>query len=315
MAPLPIQYSDYAAWQREHLDGQVLEDLKEYWRAQLAGAPSRIQLPTDRPHPPFQDFRGARYAVTLPCPVRESVEEFSRQNACAPYRILCAAFNVLLACYTGKDDFCVGTPVSVPLPPEVEPLIGFFAHTVIIRTRVPAEGTFRGLTKQVSSTVSAVKRAALPFDLIVEAVQPPRDASRMVLFQVNFRVVKAPLPPLALPGLEVTLPEWVDTDTSKFDLAMELVENGDPGGFIEYRTDLFDEPTIARLADDYFGLVAGLIAEPDRPISDVGAVQNVWRRFRRFKPLTPRVTHRARGVEIDPSPTKPRLEPAPYGAI
>ena len=233
--------------------------------------------------------------------LRKAVEGFCTENHSTAFRVLGAAFNVLLACYSGQDDICVGTPVTPPLPAEIEPLIGLFSYTVVVRTQLSDTLTFSDLCSQVGASVTGAIRRALPFDLIVNAVQPPRDTSRMLLFQANLRVRQAPLKALSLSGLEVTAPEWVDTYTSKFDLSFEIVANGGPGGFVEYRTDLFDEATIARLAGDFYALTAVLIRQPDCPLGSLPEVQSLKSRFRRFKPQTPRTFQRGAGIELAPA--------------
>lgn len=299
LPPLPVQYADYASWQHEYLSGTTLEKLQGYWKRQLARAPKQANLPVDYPYPAIQNNRGARYPVTLPADLKEAVDQFSRQNGSSPFRVLGAAFHLLISCYTGQSQISVGTPVAPPLPSEIRPLIGLFACTVVIRSQIEDSLTFRGLTKQIGSTVIGAIRRAIPFDMIVKAVQPPRDTSRMLLFQVNIRVLKSTLKPLKLPGMQISAPEWVDTETSKFDLSMELIADGGPGGFVEYRTDLFDESTIGRLIDDFYSLLAGIITQPDCPIGDVTVVRTLRRQFCQFKPVPPRMIHRGKGVEVD----------------
>jgi non-ribosomal peptide synthetase component F len=224
--------------------------------------------------------------VTLPPGLLEAAKELSRRSGVTPFMTLLAAFKAFLFCLTGREDLCVGSPVASRPLPETKGLIGFFANTVVLRTRVSAGSSYREVMGRVrEATLGAIANQALPFDKLVEALRPPRDLGRMPLFQVNFRVLKAPPVPLRLAGLDVSPPEFVDSGTSKFDLALELVAA--PGasgygssGFWEYCSDLFEESTIATMADEFEQLLAALLAEPDRPLDRIRAVGEIRERWR-----------------------------------
>jgi hypothetical protein len=277
---LPIQYGDFALWQQRYLQEETLEDLRSYWVRQLAGAPVQLDLPADRPRMPVQSLRGARFPFTLPLSLLDAASAISLASGVTPFMSLCAAFNVLLFCYTGQEDICIGSPVAPRRRLETEKLIGFFANTVVLRTNLTNNPTFRDVMRRVMRTViETIAHAELPFNMIVEAVRPPRDLSRMPLCQANFRVVKAAITPLQIPGLRIRGPEWIDTRTSKFDLALELVASGEPGGFFEYSTDLFDEQTISRMAEDFQALLKSVLAEPDVPLGEIPVVQEIRERY------------------------------------
>jgi non-ribosomal peptide synthetase component F len=283
---LPIQYGDYAHWQRRCLEGATLRRLEDYWKRQLSNAPPRLELPTDYPRPPVHTLRGAKLPSNLPPALLESARALSLKSGVTPFMTLLAAFKVLLFCHCGQRDLCVGSPVAIRPRTETKNLIGFFANTVVLRSQLAEDLSFRAFMGRVrDTTLGAIANQALPFDKIVEAVSPPRDLSRMPLFQVNFRMLKQPPEPLKLAGLQVDPSEYIDSGTSKFDLALELVAN--PGtrgygstGFWEYCSDLFAEATIRRMAGDYERILAGLIERPDEPLGTVPAVREVRDRRR-----------------------------------
>ncbi len=277
---LPIQYSDFALWQRRFLQSDMLQRLSEYWKQQLAGSPREMHLPTDFPPSAVPSRRGKRYPVVLPPELLEAARTLSLQSGVTPFTSLCAAFSVFLYCYTGQQDLCVGSPIARRRREEIEPLIGFFVNTLVLRAQVYGTCSFRDLLGQWSRVIlGAIAHADLPFDKLVEILRPPRNSGRIPLFQVNFRVVKEPVPALQLKGLRVSAPEWIDNETSKFDLSLELVATGGAAGFFEYSTALFREETIAQMTADFPSLLQALIANPDIPIEQSKTVGEIRARM------------------------------------
>jgi len=277
---LPIQFPDFALWQRQFLQGEMLERLGAFWKEQLKDVPAELNLPADLPRPAVPTRGGKRYPIVLSGDLLDAAKALSLQSGVTPFMSLFGAFNVFLHCCTGATDICVGSPIARRRRAEIEPMIGFFVNTLVLRSDLSGNPTFRQLLGRVSRVVlGAIAHADLPFDKLVEIVRPPRAAGRMPLFQVNFRVVKEPVPVLPLHGLEVSPPEWVDNGTSKFDLSLELVATGGAAGFFEYSTDLFKERTIAQMAIDFERVLRALVQHPDVPLSDLEAVNEVHARM------------------------------------
>lgn len=270
LAPLPIQYADYAVWQRDWLTGDRLSDQLAYWRQKLADAPALLELPTDRPRPASQTFRGAHYHFQVPASRLTSLKQLAHQENATLFMTLLAAFNLLLYRYTQQTDIVVGSPIANRTRPEIEPLIGFFVNTLVLRSDLSAEPTFRHLLAQMrQTTLEAYDHQETPFDRLVDHLGLDRTLSYQPLFQVMFSLENSRLDSLTLPGLTV---EWLDVDirTTKFDLTLMMVETetGLKGTF-EYNTDLFDQPTIERLVSHWQTLLQGLIANPEAPIWQV----------------------------------------------
>jgi len=270
LPPLPVQYADYAYWQRQWLQGEALQLQLDYWKRQLAGAPAQLNLPTDRPRPALQSYRGARYTFALSQRLTQQVTAFSRAAGVTPFAALLAAFQALLHRYTGQDDLCTGVPVANRNRAELEGLIGFFVNTLVIRADFSADPTFRALVGQVAETVlQAFAHQDVPFEMVVDTVRPVRDLSRSPLFQVMFALQNTPLEPVSLPGLNIA-PAHVDGGTSKFDLTVFLQEReGELRGLVEYNTGLFDLATIERMMTHFRVLLEAAIAEPERRVNEL----------------------------------------------
>ena len=267
---LPIQYSDFAAWQRQWLQGEVLETQLSYWRKQLGGSLPVLQLPTDRPRPKAQTFRGAKYSFSLDSELTEALKELGQQEEVTLFMTLLAAFQTLLYRYTFQEDILVGSPIANRNRTETEQLIGFFVNTLVLRTNLSGNPTFKELLGRVRQiTWDAYDHQDLPFEKLVEELQPERDLSYSPLFQVKFMLQNAPQEELKL--ADVTLC-FLDskTVTAKLDLSLDVYETdfGLVGNF-EYNTDLFDETTIARMADHFGSLLSGIVANPEQPISQL----------------------------------------------
>ncbi|MBV9790644.1 MAG: amino acid adenylation domain-containing protein [Chloroflexi bacterium] len=275
---LPIQYADYAVWQREQLSqdqpGNLLDEQLAYWRHQLDPAGSGelpvLDLPTDRPRPAMQSYRGARYPLAISQPVTQAIKDLSRSENVTPFMTLVAAFNTLLFRYTGQRDLLIGTPTASRTQDEIEGLIGCFVNTLVLRTTVVGNPAFRDLLRQARATLlGAYNHQDLPFEMLVEALHIERDLSRAPLVQVMFAFHNRPFPALALPGLDLELLD-VETGTAKFDLTFSLEDAADGlRGEIEYNTDLFDQPTIARMAEHFQLVLAAIVANPDVKIADL----------------------------------------------
>jgi hypothetical protein len=269
---LPIQYADYAVWQRERLQGAVLDELASYWRGALGDAPERLRLPVDRARPPVQRHLGRHRCFSLAGGLGEAVVELARREGATPYMALLALFDALLYGFTGQDDIVVGSPVAARNQIELEPLIGFFTNTLVLRNHLAGNPAFVELLARVrETTTGAIAHQELPFEKLVEILNVRRDPGFNPLFQVNFRAHAAERQLLQLPGVETVGSIDIDIGFSRFDLALELqIENGRLGGYFEYDEDLFDPATIDVLAADFEQLVRKVVADPETPILELG---------------------------------------------
>ena len=267
---LPIQYADYAVWQRDWLQGEVLEEQLAYWKAQLAGAQEVLELPTDRARPAMQTFRGARQFMTLPKSVSEALRSLSRQEGVTFFITLLAAFQTLLMRYSGQHDIVVGSPIAGRTRTETEELIGFFANTLALRTDLSGDPSFRELLARVREvTLGAYEHQDIPFEKLVEELQPERTLSHAPLFQVMFSLQDAQSKVLNLHGLSLSSVS-IDTGTSKFDLTLQMSEGAEGlNGRLEYNTDLFDEATITRMLTHFEVLLRGIATDPNRCLSQL----------------------------------------------
>jgi amino acid adenylation domain-containing protein len=267
---LPVRYADFAAWQRERLRGAEGERQLSYWLEALRGAPTRLDLPADRPRPPVQRFRGALRTCALPEAVVRETRELARRSGATPFMVLLAAFQALLHRYTGQDDLLVGTPVSGRGRRELEGMVGLFVNTLVMRARM-ADGrvSFRELVESNrEATLRGLDRQELPFERLVDALAPERDLSQSPLFQVMFSHNESPAP-VALPGVAATSSE-VDIAAAKFDLLLGIAEEDEGwSASWSYDADLFDAWRIERMAGHFETLLAAALAEPDRPVADL----------------------------------------------
>ena len=269
-SPLPellIQYADYAVWQREWLQGEVLEEQLAYWREQLTDA-AALELPTDRPRPAVLTSHGTMRSFALGKEVTEALKALSQTENVTLFMTLLAAWQILLSHYSGQEDVVVGTPIANRTHAQTEELIGFFVNTLVLRTDLSGEPTFRELLGRVREVcMGAYAHQEVPFERVVEELQPTRDMSRTPLFQVMFALQNVPQGELVLPGLELKV-AGSQSETVKFDLSLALTD-GEQGlsGSLEFNTDLFDAATIERLANHFQNLLEGIIANPDQQIS------------------------------------------------
>jgi amino acid adenylation domain-containing protein len=265
---LPIQYADFAVWQREYLQGEALRRQLAYWKEHLAGAPAALDLPADHPRPPVQTYRGARHFPRLPAELLGQVKELSRREHTTPFMTLLAGFKALLARYTGQEDVVVSVPIAGRTRAETEGLIGLFTNTLVLRTDLSGDPPFREVLRRVrQAALGAFDHQDLPFEKLVEELQPERDRSRTPLFQVLFSLENAAVRAPDLSGLTAELVD-LDFGIAKTDLVVSWFEQtAGMRGLVEYSTDLFEAETIRRLLEHYQVLLAGASTDPDRCLS------------------------------------------------
>ena len=263
-----IQYADFAVWQRKWFDGEMLEAQLGYWKEQLAGAPLTLSLPTDRPRPPVQSYRGAIRSLALDESTTASLRALARAEGVTLFMLLLAAFQALLQRYTGQEDFIVGSPVANRNRSELEEMIGLFANTLALRADLSGNPTFRALLQRVrETTLDAFAHQDLPFEKLIEELHPARDVSRTPLFQVMFALQHAPLPGVEFTDLEFCLLEPEGT-VAKFDLTLSIDEIKDELKVnLEYNTDLFDEQTIVRMLGHFETLLKHATDAPEQLLS------------------------------------------------
>ena len=267
---LPIQYADFALWQRRYLQGEVLEALLAHWQRTLAGAPPIVTLPTDYPRPAVQTFRGQSASFPVDASTTESLKSLSQQSKVTLFMTLLAAFQVLLSRYSGQDDIVVGSPIANRNRAETAGLIGYFVNILVLRTDLSGNPSFKEVLARVYQVaLDAYSYQDLPFEMLVKALQPERSLSHTPLFQVMFVLQNAPTPELHLPNLTIRGFD-LDIITSKFDVTMALQET-EQGliGFVEYNTDLFKPETIERLMGHYQQLLQAIAAAPERRLSEL----------------------------------------------
>lgn len=266
---LPIQYADFAYWQRQWLRDEVLEVQLAYWKQQLSGA-AQLELSTDHPRPPMQTFRGACHTFALPSNLTARVKTLSRQQGVTNFMSLVAAFTVLTHRYTGQDDIVVGTPIANRNRLEVESLIGSFANTLALRTNLSGNPTFIELLRRVREVcLAAYVHQDLPFERLVEELHLERDLSRNPIFQVMFVLRNASGQVFEMPGLTMS-PLEVDSGTTHFDLILHMTETEhELSGELVYNTDLFEPDTIARMLEHFQTLLEGVVADPDQQLSNL----------------------------------------------
>jgi amino acid adenylation domain-containing protein len=271
LAELTIQYADFALWQQEWLSGEVLEGQLQYWKRQLGGAPAVLDLPTDRARPPIQLFRGAEESLTLSTHLSEQLKMLSEQQEATLFMTLLAAFQTLLSRYTGQDDIVVGTPIAGRTHSETEGLIGVFVNTLVLRTDMSGDPSFRELLGRVREVaLEAYAHQDMPFEKLVEELEPERNLSHTPLFQVMFMLQHAsPESSLKLSGLRLS-PVAVEGTTAKFDLTLSMAESKKGlRASLEYNTALFDVETVKRMMGHLERLFEGIVSEPEQRLSEL----------------------------------------------
>lgn len=267
--PLPIQYADFAIWQRQYLQGKLLAEDLAYWKQQLHHAPDLLPLPSDRARPAVQSFTGKTLSFTIPKPLVDALREISQQNEATLFMGLVAALQTLLMRYSGQEDILIGAPIANRHHPEVENLIGCFINTLVLRTDLSDNPSFRTLLQRVRENVlGALAHQTLPFEKLVDELELARNLAYAPLFQVMLVFQNTfSIENIELPSLEVEH-NRIDNHTAQFDFTFHLVE-ADIGliGKLEYNTDLFDEATIIRMLTHFQTLLTGIVANPDRTLS------------------------------------------------
>jgi acyl transferase domain-containing protein/non-ribosomal peptide synthetase component F len=272
---LPIQYADYAIWQREYLEQAGLNDQLGYWLQQLDGAPLLTKLPSDRPRLNVPGFHGANEPFTIPQSLTESLREFSKTEGVTLFTTLLAAFKSLLHRHSGQDDLIVGTDIANRNRVETEGLIGFFVNLLALRTDLSGDPSFRELVRRVKTvTTGAYAHQDVPFEKIVSSLRPDRSVSKTPFVQVLFVMQNAPTPPIKLPGLSLeALPFY--TETAEFELIVTLEEAGEEiSGSFAYSSDLFERSTIVRLQKEFRTLLHSAFANPDQPLSSLSLLDH-----------------------------------------
>ena len=267
LEPLHIQYVDYAVWEREWLTRGVLEQQLGYWQEKLGGELPVLQMPTDRPRPAQQTYHGSSHGFTVSKSLLHRLKALSQQEGTTLFMTLLAAYQVLLMRYTGQEDVLVGGPTAGRAHPEAERLIGYFVNTLVYRTDLSGNPSFRALLHRVKDvTIGAYEHRHVPFETLVKQLQLKRDPSYAPLVQTMFVLQNGTGEALSLPGLVVE-EEPVSLDVAKFDLTLEMTER-ETGleGYLEYNTDLFDRTTIERMIGHFEGLLQGVTEAPDREI-------------------------------------------------
>lgn len=276
---LPIQYVDFAAWQRARLQGPAGENLLEYWRSRLARVPP-LDLPTDHPRPALRSSAGDNLDFDLSPELSDAIQGFCRREGVTPFMALLAAFHALLGKYSGQADFAIGSPVANRARPETQTLIGYFINMVALRADLSGNPTFRELLQRVrSDALGAFEHQEMTLDRVVDAVRPPRDASRHPLFQVMFVLQNNESPSLEGLGLGFEpIGDWLGLNSAFFELTLAIGETaGAFRGSLNFSTDIFSRDTARRLTRHYRSLLAGAIAEPDRPISSLPVMDEAER--------------------------------------
>ena len=265
---LPIQYSDFAHWQKQWLTHTVLTSQLNYWTQQLADAPPLLALPTDRPRPATPSYTGDRITFTISPALTTALKALSQQSNATLFMTLLAAFNTLLYRHTQQDDIVIGSPIANRNHAELEDLIGFFANTLALRTDLSGNPTFATLLNRVRQTaLDAYAHQSLPFEKLVEELRPERSLSYTPLFQVLFSLQNTPRSDHSFANLHAQ-PQPVSNETAKFDLTLALEEQDDElQGVFKYNTDLFDASTIARLIGHFQTLLGAIAANPNQPLS------------------------------------------------
>ncbi|HEX7312963.1 MAG TPA: amino acid adenylation domain-containing protein [Pyrinomonadaceae bacterium] len=270
LAELPVQYADYTIWQRTHLRGALLDAELAYWKQQLAGAPPLLELPTDFPRPPVQRHTGAHLPFALGAELSAGLRRLAVARGVTPFMLVLAAFQLLLSKYSGQEDVVVGTPVANRTRAETEGLIGFFVNTLAVRSDLAGDPSFVELLARVrEACVAAYAHQEVPFERVVEAVEPERNLSHDPVFQVMFAWQTAPASRLSLRDLEVA-PFRKEVGIAKFDLLLAMQDSeGNISGTLEYSDELFEATTAERMVGHFKNLLESIVAAPHRPISEL----------------------------------------------
>ncbi|MBT9312777.1 non-ribosomal peptide synthetase [Leptothoe kymatousa] len=311
LSPLPIQYLDFACWQQKWLTGDVLETQVKYWQQALSGAPALLNLPTDRPRPAVQTYTGSRQRFYVDQTITRALRALSQSAGATLYMTLLAALSVLLSRYSGQEEIMVGSPIANRNLQETESLIGFFANTLVMRSRLQGNPSFIELLERVRKTaLGAYAHKDIPFEHLVSELKPERDQSHSLWFQVFFALQNVPHETLDLKGLSVSTVQ-LEAQTAKFDLTFGVYEI-DSGlrGVVSYNTDLFDAATIQRMVDHFQVLLAAIVENPNQHILELPIITvqekeqllNHWSSRYQVSNLQPKLLHQLFKQQVDKFP-------------
>src|SRR5690606_35203199 len=288
-APLPVQYADFSIWQRNLLGDEsdpesLAAEQLGYWESALAGIPDQLDLPMDRPRPAVQSFTGGRVPVQIDAEIHTGLQQLAQQQGATLFMVAHTAFAVLLSRLSGTDDITIGTPVAGRGEQALDDLIGMFVNTLVFRTRFDREETFTDLlARQRQVDIAAFANADVPFERLVEVLNPARSTARHPLFQVGFTFQNLDRSSLELPGLTVSGVD-IDTEVSQFDLNLILSDSydtageaGGVAGYLTFATDLFDRATVQGFADRFTRLLSQIVADPSVPVGDLEILAPVER--------------------------------------
>lgn len=270
LAPLTLQYVDFAAWQRKWLEAGELDRQLAYWKKQLAGSPPVIAFPSDHRRPAAELFRGARSKLVVPEELTSALEATSQRHGVTLFMTLLAAFKVLLSRYTGQEDIVVGSPSASRTRTELYQMMGFFVNNLVLRTDLSGNPSFSELLTRVREvTLRAYEHQDVPFDQLVQALRPERSLDHSPLFQTMFIMQNFPVDQLKLPGLEAK-PVELEVDTARFDLTLEAFPHkGALDVFFDYNSDLYNLGTIARLQQHYLAVLRAVVSDANVKITDI----------------------------------------------
>ncbi|WP_315790951.1 amino acid adenylation domain-containing protein [Fischerella sp. JS2] len=270
LSELPIQYADFAVWQRDRLQGELLQTQLNYWKQQLSGELPVLQLPTDRPRPAVSTFTGAKQYFTLSKTLTDALNQLSQQEDVTLFMTLLAAFNTLLYHYTDQEDILVGSPIANRNRAELEGMLGLFVNTLVLRNNLSGDPSFREFLHRVREvTLNAYTHQDLPFEKLVEELQPERDLSRNPLYEVMFVLQNTPMSIQEVSGLTLRSLEF-DSGTAQLDIFLSMSESQEVlTGFLEYNTDLFDSATITRFINHFQALLESIVADQQQRISQL----------------------------------------------
>ena len=267
---LPIQYPDFAAWQRSWLQGEVLQEQLDYWQQRLANAPATLDLPTDFPRPAMQSYAGATYRHNLPTGMSEHIIQFSRQANATPFMTLIAAYQLLLARYSGQNDIVIGSPIANRNRQEIENLIGFFVNMLVLRTQIDVDDNFHTVLAQVrQNALDGYAHQDVPFEKLVDVLNISRDMSYTPIFQAAFILQNAPRSEIDLGNVTMSVVP-AEGNTAKYDLTLTVLDTEKGFRLLwEYCTDLFAEETIQRLATHFVYLLENVLTNPQQPVAEL----------------------------------------------
>nr|WP_307188867.1 non-ribosomal peptide synthetase [Nocardia anaemiae] len=284
-APLPVQYADFSIWQREVLGSEadpdsIITAQANYWRNTLAGMPDELNLPADRPRPTTQSFRGGRVGFSIDTELHRGLAELARAEKATMFMVVHTAFAVLLARLSGTDGIAIGTPVAGRGAAELDDVIGMFVNTLVLRSEVPGASSFTALLAHTKDAdLQAFAHADIPFERLVDLLNPVRSTARHPLFQVMLSFQNLPDTSFELPGLLIGAVD-LEIDAAKFDLSLTIQESAQSAGMVaelSFARDLFDEVTVQGFADRFVGLLEQIVARPDAPVGDIDLLSDTER--------------------------------------